>query len=105
MFLISVVANTKQEDEPRPSERHTIELHKLSRAWHAMLKDLADIKEHIASLRCFYNECQFTTPTNHEVQNESAQHKVLKQLDDTCQFWYRWVETYRDRTVICIDLV
>lgn len=61
-----------------------------------MLKDFADIKEHIAQLRASHN----TGSTNLHEQDDA-----LRQLEVSFEFWARWVRTYLERTNICINLV
>ncbi|KAI1254220.1 hypothetical protein MGN70_004616 [Eutypa lata] len=61
-----------------------------------MLKDFADIKEHIAQLRASQN----TGSTNLHEQDDA-----LRQLEVSFEFWARWVRTYLERTNICINLV
>lgn len=89
-------------------ESRTKKLHVLAVKWHTILKDLADIQQHIQHLRSIStSKILPRTGSANPVSQPSASSpdEVFQLMESTCLFWSRWVTTYLERTNIRINLV
>lgn len=79
-------------------EEQAKKLHELSILWHTSRKDLADIARHLQHLKSLVFA--------HKTDPASAStYESLRSLEDTCLFWQRWVDVYKERTAIRINLM
>ncbi|KIN03010.1 hypothetical protein OIDMADRAFT_27483 [Oidiodendron maius Zn] len=89
-------------------ESRTKKLHVLAVKWHTILKDLADIQQHIQHLRSISTSKipPRTDSTNPSSQpSDSSPGEVFQLMESTCLFWSRWVTAYLERTNIRINLM
>jgi hypothetical protein len=95
--LLEIERNTKSLDNT-DHEAGATQLHDLSILWHTIHKDLSDITGHIQHLRS-------TISSDKKGGATQSTHESLRSLEDLCLFWQGWVETYKERTSIRINLV
>lgn len=69
-----------------------------------MKKDLEDVSQHIHHLHTLSTPHRPESANSNQLSETEAE-KALKLMEDTCQFWIRWIMAYLERTKIRINLV